>query len=365
MKLPGRNAKSATAAAFIATTLALTACSSGGNEGASSPSSDPGGSSDRAVVIVSGGAAVSPFTTPNAACTAGLAAGNTDTFLREHLLGQGMRVFTSPAMTGDGPVQDQTGFGAFGDCPEALPAEVTVNSVGDIDLAGEHLARFFSYLNTEYGIKTVDIVGHSMGGLFSRSAIKVVKATDSPVAIRSLTTLGTPWQGTFLGDYANGSLGLEACDGDAFCEQSMKAFKSAADQSSIGSAQEVTVNYLAVPEGWNDRQGAQLDGIPVVLLGGDVFTGSDKEGALAQVWPNDGIVALESAFAAQVTDVVLPHRKCVTLPNTHSIYVSDAGKLGWDTALTWNDQSGSAVVEAINGADTALETPNRDGCPAA
>ena len=119
----------------MAMTLALIACSAGGSEGASSPSSDPGGSSDRAVVIVSGGAAVSPFTTPDAACTSGLAAGNTDTFLREYLLGPGMRVFTSPAMTGDGPVQDQTGFGAFGNCPAALPAEAQRASTSPDSLA--------------------------------------------------------------------------------------------------------------------------------------------------------------------------------------------------------------------------------------
>ena len=49
-----------------------------------------------AVVIVSGGAAVSPFTTPTQACGSGLAAGNTDTALREALLKAGHQVFTSP-----------------------------------------------------------------------------------------------------------------------------------------------------------------------------------------------------------------------------------------------------------------------------
>ncbi len=55
-----------------------------------------------AVVIVSGGDAVSPFTTPQQACASGLAAGNTDTALRQHLLDAGYVVYTSPAMAGRG-----------------------------------------------------------------------------------------------------------------------------------------------------------------------------------------------------------------------------------------------------------------------
>ncbi|MEI7716485.1 MAG: hypothetical protein WCI78_10405, partial [Mycobacterium sp.] len=52
------------------------------------------------VVIVSGGDATSPFTTSDQACATGLAAGNTDTAIREYLLKQGYKVFTSPAMAG-------------------------------------------------------------------------------------------------------------------------------------------------------------------------------------------------------------------------------------------------------------------------
>ena len=46
-------------------------------------------SANTAVVIVSGGAAVSPFTTPKSACNTdyGYAAGSTDSFMREYLLG--------------------------------------------------------------------------------------------------------------------------------------------------------------------------------------------------------------------------------------------------------------------------------------
>ncbi len=156
-----------------------------------------------AVVIVSGGDATSPFTTGDQACATGLAAGNTDTAIREYLLKQGYQVFTSPAMAGRGQVTDQTGFGPFGVCPVTLPENMTVNSTGSIDTAGEHLARFLNYLHTDKGIDDVDLVGHSMGGLYSRAAIRVLTTTNSPVHVRSLTTIGTPWQGSYLSDYAN------------------------------------------------------------------------------------------------------------------------------------------------------------------
>ncbi|MCQ4361508.1 MULTISPECIES: hypothetical protein [Mycobacterium] len=82
----------------------------------------------QAVVIVSGGDATSPFTTPDQACATGLAAGNTDTAIREYLLKQGYTTYTSPAMAGRGQVADQTGFGPFGICPVTLPENMTVDS---------------------------------------------------------------------------------------------------------------------------------------------------------------------------------------------------------------------------------------------
>jgi hypothetical protein len=74
-------------------------------------------SESHAVVIVSGGAAVSPFTTPTEGCRSGLAAGNTDTALRESLLNAGHQVFTSPAAAGEGEVVEDTGWGGFSGAP--------------------------------------------------------------------------------------------------------------------------------------------------------------------------------------------------------------------------------------------------------
>lgn len=328
--------------------------------------SDDGGSAARdstsAVVIVSGGDATSPFTTPDQACATGLAAGNTDTALREYLLDKGLTVYTSPAMAGRGQVVDQTGFGAFGVCPVTLPENMTVNSTGSIDTAGEHLARFLTWLHTDKGVNEVDLVGHSMGGLYSRAAIRVLASTSSPVRVRSLTTLGTPWQGSYLSDYANGLLPLSDCLGDEFCESAMKDMKAEVQRLMAGSGREVNQAYLMGENGWNEFQSGVLDQIPVVLIGGKKFT---KEGQVnSAVWPNDGLVALQSALAADVGDPVLPHRRCHVFDDTHSIYVSNLAGLDWQTALTWDPEVLDAVHAAIENAPAALDGPNREGCPA-
>jgi len=340
-----------TAALAVATLLA--GCSGGLGSGEKRPSG-------AAVVIVSGGDATSPFTTSDQACATGLAAGNTNTAIREFLLSKAYTVYTAPAMAGRGQVVDQTGFGAFGVCPVTLPENMTVNSTGSIDTAGEHLARFINWLHDEKGVTDIDLVGHSMGGLYSRSAIRVLATTGSPVAVRSLTTIGTPWQGSYLSDYANGLIPLTECNSDKFCETSMKEFKTVVLQLMSGSGREVNKAFLMGPAGWNQFQSGVLDRIPVTLIAGTRFTVPGQ--ANPAVWPNDGLVALDSALAAGIGDPVLPHRRCHTFDDTHSIFVSDQTGLGWKTALTWDPAVLDKLHEGIQTAPKLLEGPNREGC---
>lgn len=316
----------------------------------------------RAVVIVSGGGATSPFTTPTAACKKGFAGGATDDALRTALLKSGYQVFTSPAQAGPGAIAaDQSPYG-FDECPSALPASMTVNSVGGIDEAGVHLAAYFEHLRTAYGVTTVDIVGHSMGGLFSRSALKLLKAANSPLKIRSLTTIGTPWEGAFPADYTTGgNVSLSDCNGDAVCEASLKEFKEFWLPHSTGAGQQVTRAYLAGPDGWNERQGSVLNGIPVTLIGGDYFKNSWTK---SEVWPHDNLVSLRSALATNVSDGVLPHRTCLTVPDVHSIYFADQRKIDRTSGITFDPKTIVAVKAAIEGAPLALTQPNRIGCPA-
>ncbi len=345
----------ATAAVLTAATM-VSGCSGGPGSGEKRP---PGA----AVVVVSGGDAASPFTTNDAACATGLAAGNTDTAIREYLIGKGYTVYTSPAMNGRGQVVDQQGFGAFGVCPVTLPENMTVNSAsGSIDVAGEHLARFINWLHKEKGVTEVDVVAHSMGGLFSRAAIRVLATTDSAVKIRSLTTLGTPWQGSYLSDYANDLIQLSECKGDKLCEGAMTAFKPRVLELMSGNGREVNKAFLMGKNGWNEFQAGVLDQIPVTLIAGNRFTVPGP--ANPAVWPNDGLVALDSALAGAIGDPVLPHRRCHTFDDTHSIFVANMAKLDWKTALTWDPRVLEAVHQAIDDAPRALEGANREGCPA-
>lgn len=319
-----------------------------------------------AVVIVSGGDATSPFTSPDQACATGLAAGNTDTALREYLLSKDYAVYTSPAMAGRGQVVDQTGFGPFGVCPVTLPENMTVDSTGSIDTAGEHLARFLNWLHTEKGVNEVDFVAHSMGGLYSRAAIRVLTSTSAPVKVRSLTTIGTPWQGSYLSDYANGLMPLSDCKGDAFCETAMKGFADEVKRLMAGSGREVNQAFLMGKGGWNEFQSGVLDKIPVVLIGGKRFNPEKSGGGgpvNPAVWPNDGLVALQSALAKNISDAVLPRRRCHTFDDTHSIYISNLAGLDQKTALTWDPQVLDVVRTAIDDAPKAFDGPNREGCP--
>jgi triacylglycerol lipase len=321
------------------------------------------GPQQRAVVIVSGLASTSPFTTPQTACGTGLAAGSADTAIRDHLLSKGRTVYTAPMMAGRGQTHDQTGFGAFSSCPAPLPDTMTVDTSGSIDLAGEHLARFLTYLHTDKGVNEVDLVGHSMGGLYARSAIRALATADSPMKVRSLITVGTPWQGSYLSDFADGTVPLTDCAGDQFCENQMRGYvKDVAQVFPSGSAHELGTKFLIGPNGWNEFQAGVLDGIPVTLIGGNHFT---RQGTAAPaVWPNDGIVALRSALAVDIEDAVLPHRRCYTFDATHSDYVSMIVNLPKQTALTWDPRVLDAVNAAIENAPQALAGPNREGCPA-
>jgi triacylglycerol lipase len=81
------------------------------------------------------------------------------------------------------------------------------------------------------------------------------------------------------------------------------------------------------------------------------------------VWPNDGLVATSSALATDISDRVLPHRRCLTFDDTHSIFVSNLAGLPWETGMTWDPRVLDAVRTAIDNADGGLQDHTRDQCP--
>lgn len=353
-------------AALALGTLVLGGCS------AASSTLGTAAAESRAVVIMSGGGAISPFTTPDQACSSEegfLSAGNSDTALRDYLLQQGKQVYTAPATVPWGMVQepDPTSFGPFKDCPITLPESMTVMSAGDINASGEVLARFLTYLHTEYGVTDVDLVGHSNGGLYSRAAIRILKQTNSDLTVRSLTMLGTPNDGSVPGSYTWNEYSKSDCLGDVFCETFNDQWLKYAADSDLGLNREDTFKYLDAPAGWNAAQAGYLEGIPVTLMAGTLFT--DAAGN-PTMWPYDGITSRYSAWAQGVSDTVIPWRTCWEAPLTHSIFVTNAYNqivkpakpLDWQSALTWNDAALARVNQAIDESDAALKNPTRQGC---
>lgn len=302
--------------------------------------------SSRAVVLVSGGASVTPFTTPTQACSSAdgfLSAGNTWTALRDHLLAAGWSTYTAPAMDNWGQVEEPPAdsFGPFRGGPVPLPDTMTIMSVGDIDNSGEKLHRFLRYLAAEYAVTEIDLVGHSNGGLYARSAIRLARLTDAPFRVRSLITLGTPHDGSVPGRMTVGELTDADTMGDPFTEKLFEFWPRYALQGDKGLNVQDTEHYL---NGWNLAQGDALDGIPVTLMAGGYFT---ADGGNPSMWPYDGLVSIHSGLAMGVPESVMPIRSTWSATLTHSIFVSHAIEADWQTALTWNVGALSRVAQAL------------------
>lgn len=316
-------------------------------------------SSDRAVVLVSGTAATTPFTTPKSACKTGYSAGNTWAFLRDYLTKRGYKVYTAPASIGGVKVTETSDAyaGPFGKCPRQLPAKMTINAVGPIDRSGSSLARFLKYLRSEYGVKKVDLVGHSLGGFIGRAAIREVRFNGPSMKFTSYSTLGSPWDGTYLANPKSPADPLSACDGFAVCESFINSLLAVPGIEMLIA--NLKPSNTAV---WNAAQDGALDGIPVSLLAGTYFT---RDGGTPDIWPNDGVAQLQSAWAQGMSDKLLPHRACYSWPFTHSLFISKELGLADDTSLTWSPLVGAQMKKIIDGAGSALRKPNRIGCPAA
>lgn len=306
----------------------------------------------RAVVLMCGGDATSPFTTPDTACGSGLAAGNTNTALRDYLLERGHQVFTAPAQNGRGVVQDAdpASFAPFGDQPEVLAEQYTVNSTADIDLGGEHLTRFIHLLNQRYGIDEVDFIGHSNGGLFSRSAIRTMGLLNIPVRVRSLTTLASPWMGTLPLRWTYGEIPDSALMGQEFALTFAAELKAHVLDSDMGLSPENTYHYLVGKNRWNDYQIGVLDDIPVYTVGGTFF---QAEGGDPELWPNDGLVTNYSALAAGLPPELAPRRTSASFPVTHSIFISNLAGQPWETGMMWNPDVLASVDAFLTGVESA------------
>lgn len=245
-----------------------------------------------AVVLVSGFDTTTPFSTsaPNCAGKEG-PTWSPSTGVAAALKQAGYAAFTAPVLQSDTPAPPP----CLGPGQSAPPPTATIHSNGELDANGRALIALFQFLATTYGVTSVQLVGHSDGGLWSRSAITQMDANPSdPLTVQSLTTLGTPHTGSFGADLA---VTLD----NGRCEQPDRVERLLCDlvldiiQAEFGSLGPEAIEQLTYPflAGWNPRQAI---GCPVPVIGG-TYVNLPVDG-YTYYDPDDGIVGIASALAA-------------------------------------------------------------------
>lgn len=284
----------------------------------------------RAAVIVSGGGSTSPFTTPEAACAVGLAAGNTDTALRAAMLDAGIETYTAPVSVGGGEAISDSGWSGFAEPPVILPAEMTVNSVGDVEESASCLSRFLDHLYTEYGVREVDIVAHSLGGVVARSTHMQMQEAGAPVRIISLTSIGTPWLGSFVRHYDLEDMPMPE-PAASYAYSLMGAMRRGRQ----------LVAAKGTPPVWAAGKEHGLDGIALTRIAGTFFEGEGEP------YPHDGMASRSSVWAVDADPVVFPAATCHEVPDVHSISFARVMDLEWERSITWDPRVMDHVIEAI------------------
>ena len=144
------------------------------------------------------------------------------------------------------------------------------------------------------------------------------------------------------------------------CDHILNAYKKlAVKEGPQGAAVQVTSQLLAGPTGWVSKQSSALQTVPVTLIGGNYFT---QPGGDPAVWPNDTLVALQSAHATGISDDIIPARVCVTRPDVHTLDFTRELNLPYTAALTWDPRVIDDVNQAIIRTESSDKVPNRTGC---
>ena len=314
--------------------------------------------SRRCTVVVSGGGSISPFTSPSAACAAGLPAGGTDSALREALLEAGIETYTAPVTVGNGQAVGDPGWGGFAEPPLILPADMTIDSVGDVEESAACLVRFLGHLHEQYGVREVDVVAHSLGGIISRSAHMQMRASGAPLAIISLTSIGTPWLGSFVRHHDLETMPMP--------EPAASYAYSLMEHMRQGGR---LVAKAATAPLWSAGKEHGLDGLVLTRIAGTYFTGAGDPGRQASglgplegdpgrqasglgpldddPYPHDGMASRASVFATDADPVVFPPASCHDVPDVHSIAFARVMDLEWERSITWDPRVMDLVVEAV------------------
>ncbi|MGA8218745.1 MAG: hypothetical protein WB771_09275 [Solirubrobacterales bacterium] len=249
-----------------------------------------------AVVLVSGFTTVTPFTTPDPACN-GQEGGTWDpaTGVAAALKSRGFSVFTAPVKH----LNDPEALPCPGSGTPLPPQSDYIDSGGDNDANGAALAGFLGFLRDNYGVARVQLVAHSDGGNWSRAAL-TQRSAYSGLTVASLTTLGTPYTGSFVADLAVEMQGSTCDFADPLEQDLCNALIGVVDlilkdKGSVATRQ-LTNHYLT---SWNRQQ--SIGSCPVTTIAGTyvdipLFDFSYYD-------PSDGLVGEASGLAERSLDV--------------------------------------------------------------
>jgi hypothetical protein len=256
-----------------------------------STSAAPFGTS--AVVLVGGFNSSSPFSTPACATADRGPTWGEPSGPAAAISAAGYPVFTAPIANSGTPVAASClGGQSTPDIPSNGSTVIDSNGA----LAGNQaaLVAFLQFLSASYGITSVQLVGHSDGGLWSRAAISQLRSTGSPITVTNLTTVGTPHIGSFGADIAEdlnadgGSCSdLNSPVEEAVCDLVFSSIGAIVDDLGPDVIEELSSTWLSQ---WNPTT---TIGCPVTTLDGD-YVGWSL--GLGYYTPNDGIVGQASAL---------------------------------------------------------------------
>lgn len=309
-----------------------------------------------AVVLVSGFTTNTPFTTSDPSC-AGQEGPTWDPAngVAATLRANGYAVFTAPVK----PAADQPATPCAPNGGATPPPSDYINSNGDVNANGQALGGLFAFLKDNYGVNKIDLVTHSDGGIWSRSAITQQKNFPG-VTINSLTTLGTPHTGSFEADIAedldNGKCTTGKPIVKGLCVFLRAIAESVLSQLGPTAVKELSSDYMTT---WNTEQ--TIGDCRVTGIAGTYFKIPLDPSQLPTYYnPSDVLVGQASALGQASTSIFntpIPAPGIPNFVNGGSFPVVHSATFSWlSLANLLNTQAVSdAALAAVNADQSAGE----------
>jgi hypothetical protein len=202
--------------------------------------------------------------------------------------------------------------------------------VGDIEGSAARLGRFLQYLHVEHGVSEFDLVAHSLGAVISRSAHMQLRAARAPFIIVSLTSIGTPWLGSFVRHFDRDSMPMPE-PAASYAHALMGHMRQGGRLVAAADA----------PPTWSAGKEHGLDGLALTRIAGTYFQGDGEP------YPHDGMASRTSAFAQGADPETFPAAACHGVEGVHSIYFAHVMDLSWERSITWDPRVMELVVAAV------------------